>query len=234
MIQPESSVGGSEVGVLALMIAGLYTPGIVWNAFQNRRLGVLTAIPGVAKLSRIGATAVESVHLGVTDESMTVSWSPTVVTALRKQSCSVSGPEARLLLRRILGLMNRQTGSTADLGRAIERLEGTPMDRWIHSHASASVGFTEMPTTYRLRILATSWRSPSTPFHHAGYNDRSFLLMSLPRADRLAIEMWLSEDDEARALGGELALLERQWKEAEELAAIADGLVVAAESAASA
>ena len=58
--------------------------------------------------------------------------------------------------------------------------------------------------------------------------------MSLPRADRLAIEMWLSEDDEARALGGELALLERQWKEAEELAAIADGLVVAAESAASA
>ena len=35
----------------------------------------------------------------------------------------------------------------------------------------------------------------------------------------------LKKEDEARALSGELALLEREWKEAEELAAIADGLV---------
>ena len=57
--------------------------------------------------------------------------------------------------------------------------------------------------------------------------DLGLRLAGLPAGDRLAIEMWLSEEDEARALSGELALLERQWKEAEELAAIADGLSLA-------
>jgi hypothetical protein len=51
-------------------------------------------------------------------------------------------------------------------------------------------------------------------------------LAALGAADRLAIEMWLSEEDEAKALAGELALLERQWREAEELAAIADSLAM--------
>lgn len=41
---------------------------------------------------------------------------------------------------------------------------------------------------------------------------------------RLAIEMAMHEDAEQRALEGELAELERRWREAEELAAIADNL----------
>ena len=57
-------------------------------------------------------------------------------------------------------------------------------------------------------------------------SDGSFTLSDADGATRLAIEMWLSEEDEARALAGELKLLERQWKEAEELAKIADSLAV--------
>ncbi len=49
-------------------------------------------------------------------------------------------------------------------------------------------------------------------------------MAGLPLSTRLAIEMSVHEADERRALNGELAELERRWKDAEEIAAIADGL----------
>ena len=52
-------------------------------------------------------------------------------------------------------------------------------------------------------------------------------LFALPKVDRLAIEMALQEDSERRAMEGELAELERAWRDAEEIAAISDNLLVA-------
>jgi hypothetical protein len=51
-------------------------------------------------------------------------------------------------------------------------------------------------------------------------------IAKLPEAKRLALEMAAHEETEQRALEGELAKLEAAWREAEELAAIADGLLV--------
>ncbi|NIN12398.1 MAG: hypothetical protein GTO61_13510 [Gemmatimonadales bacterium] len=51
----------------------------------------------------------------------------------------------------------------------------------------------------------------------------------LPLKVRLAIEMAVNEENERFALEGELALLELDWKEAEEIAAIADTLLIPAE-----
>jgi len=51
-------------------------------------------------------------------------------------------------------------------------------------------------------------------------------LFALPGVDRLALEMALHEAAERRALEGELAHLERAWREAEEIAAIADDMFV--------
>ena len=51
-------------------------------------------------------------------------------------------------------------------------------------------------------------------------------LSHIPVAARLAFEMALHEDTERRALDGELAELERAWREAEGVAEIADGLLV--------
>lgn len=48
-------------------------------------------------------------------------------------------------------------------------------------------------------------------------------LNRLPRVQRLALEMSLHEESEQRALEGELEALRRDWREAEEIAAIADG-----------
>jgi hypothetical protein len=51
-------------------------------------------------------------------------------------------------------------------------------------------------------------------------------LFGLRPVDRLAVEMALHEEAEMRALRGQLADLERAWREAEEIAAIADDLLV--------
>jgi hypothetical protein len=49
-------------------------------------------------------------------------------------------------------------------------------------------------------------------------------LPRLPLVDRLALEMAANEDTERRALEGELAVLESAWRQAEEIAAISDGM----------
>ena len=51
-------------------------------------------------------------------------------------------------------------------------------------------------------------------------------LVRMPGPVRLALEMALHEEDERRALEGELWRLERAWREAEEIAAIADRLLL--------
>jgi hypothetical protein len=50
-------------------------------------------------------------------------------------------------------------------------------------------------------------------------------LNRLPRVQRLALEMSLHEESEQHALEGELETLRRDWQEAEEIAAIADGML---------
>jgi hypothetical protein len=55
-------------------------------------------------------------------------------------------------------------------------------------------------------------------------------LSHLSRPVRLALEMASHEDTERRALEGELHLLESAWREAEEIASIADGLLLPAEA----
>jgi hypothetical protein len=51
-------------------------------------------------------------------------------------------------------------------------------------------------------------------------------LTKIPLDVRLALEMVTHEDDERRALEGELAVLEARWKEAEEIANISDNMFV--------
>jgi hypothetical protein len=49
---------------------------------------------------------------------------------------------------------------------------------------------------------------------------------NLPLVTRLAIEMAANDENERHAMEGDFALLELDWKEAEEIAAIADQLLV--------
>jgi hypothetical protein len=74
-------------------------------------------------------------------------------------------------------------------------------------------------------VLETA-RSPEHLFGHTAFAHRSMEISALPAPVRLALEMSLHEDDERRALEGELTELEDRWREAEEVAAISDDMFV--------
>jgi hypothetical protein len=78
-----------------------------------------------------------------------------------------------------------------------------------------------------VQLIEQSRRSPADFVHDiargAGGGRR---VQELPNATRLALEMASHEESERRAMEGELALLEAAWKQAEEIAKIADNLLV--------
>ena len=55
---------------------------------------------------------------------------------------------------------------------------------------------------------------------------RHVAIAKLEPWERLALEMALHEESERRALEGELATLEAAWRDAEEIAAISDNLLL--------
>ena len=63
---------------------------------------------------------------------------------------------------------------------------------------------------------------------HRDRKGRTGYVRGMPRPVRLALEMSLHEEQERRALEGELWILEQAWKEAEEIAAISDSLLLPA------
>ena len=97
------------------------------------------------------------------------------------------------------------TGATARrVSRAIKRLE-------VHAD----------PVGYMRSIAAIS-------SHYTRPGDRGSLT-SLPVDMRMAVEMAANEENERYILAGEIGLLEMAWEEAEEIAAIADDLIVSPE-----
>jgi hypothetical protein len=83
--------------------------------------------------------------------------------------------------------------------------------------------------------------SPDKVFRHqarelkrsgAMRTDRLAAIAKFPIEARLALEMAAHEEQERRALEGELALLEAAWRQAEEVAKIADELLLPESTAA--
>lgn len=111
----------------------------------------------------------------------------------------LSGREAVHALGLLLPKINKAGGSQGEIRAAVQELEdaGDPQSYF----ASAEP---------RARKMGHGYMS----------------LGGLPPGIRLALEMAANEETERGALEGEIALLERAWQEAEEIAAIADSLLV--------
>jgi hypothetical protein len=109
----------------------------------------------------------------------------------------LSGPEAKRILGRVMSQVNLQGGKPTDVESALQRLV---------SAGSAS------------RFLAQTAQESSTRVIGN--------LSGMSIDTRLALEMALHEDTERAALEGDLAALEAAWKDAEEIAAIADRLLL--------
>ena len=125
----------------------------------------------------------------------------------------VSGGEARRIMTQLVPALNYMAGSRKTVSEAVDVIDsaGSP-ERYLAGWSQGVQG-----DIRKLRGTVTKpkkKREPGQPIHR------------LPTPTRLALEMALHEEEERRALAGELVELELAWREAEEIAAISDDLLV--------
>ena len=131
----------------------------------------------------------------------------------RKDPYSFEGEDAERAINALLPLVNGAGAAAHYIRQAVSQIEshGAPHRFIADSAERGSATAREFPTVERrrkARLSGPGWiRKMTTP-------------------TRLALEMALNEEQERRALEGELAQLERAWREAEEIAAIADNLLL--------
>lgn len=132
----------------------------------------------------------------------------------------------------VLELRNKRRVTHVFRGEQAERIAGVMMPRLNAAGARPSVVQDAVTTLERAggpeAFLEDLLRTPPV----ASRGRRQLLepgtlkLGRLPTPSRLALEMALHEEQERRALEGELKALELAWQEAEEVAAIADDLLL--------
>ncbi len=118
-----------------------------------------------------------------------------------KKKTWYDGPEARRFAGSILPRVNASGGKKATVQHAVQKIE--------------SVGH---PDRFLLDVAGRD-----------SYEDKKGVpgyINKMPTTTKLALEMALHEEQERRALEGELWLLERAWEEAEEIAEISDSLLL--------
>jgi hypothetical protein len=94
----------------------------------------------------------------------------------------------------------------------------------VHAEEAAPLTTFEAPATdvERLAFRLTG----RTFWSHGGIgSEPRTALLDVPLVDRVALEMAAHEESERRALDGELAELEAAWRDADEIATIADALL---------
>ena len=128
------------------------------------------------------------------------------------------GPEVRSVGRRVVGGLNLLAGRRDELDRATALLaeERGDLEGWLRQAA-------ELRAPHGLRA---NMKEGTGAFEWHEIKGPGVVLKALPASQRLAVEMWLNEDIERLWLEGELKMLEREWREAERIAKIADDLVL--------
>lgn len=123
---------------------------------------------------------------------------------------TLSADAAHGLLTRSMVRINAAGAGDKDLRQALEivQLHGSP-ERILNRETQGTVMIAERRWTVMKRLQLRSLGPSGRP-------------VPIPAA--LAFEMLLHEEIERRALAGELELLREQWREAEEIASIADNL----------
>ncbi len=128
----------------------------------------------------------------------------------KKGKETFEGKEAKRIAADLLPQLNRMSGSKEAIRNAVTKIEdaGSP-DRFLAR------------TSYE--IDPDNWQPGyGRPF----FPGKPGVVHKLPTPTRLALEMALHEEQEMRALMGELVELELAWREAEEIASIADNMFV--------
>ncbi|MDB4879507.1 MAG: hypothetical protein JWL60_953 [Gemmatimonadetes bacterium] len=128
----------------------------------------------------------------------------------------VEGAEARNVARQLFPKINRQGGTPEEVRRAVARVE----------HAGDAESFLRHTAQRGEKYTRRIDRATSSIYEDPDEVRSESGLLALSTSLGLAIEMALHEEQERLALEGELSELEAAWREAEEIGAIADSLLL--------
>ena len=203
-------IAGASAGILSgggwRMYQGIQ--GLINVARNKRRLAIITAPDGRRLTIRGEHAAKTRIILG---DSRNGGWSLDLHHG-KSERILLEGEHARRATALIMPKVNSGGASRAKVQVAVDRIEssGDP-ERYLNL-----VARTPPPRADSNSWKTKSWSKKGAPPIHG--------ISKLPLETRLAVEMAVNEENERRALEGELTLLELEWKEAEEIAAIADRL----------
>ena len=191
-------IGGMATGVISAALLG--QSGNFVNLWVNgRTLATVRAEDGqVTKLKLPGLQKTRMDFSGPEDE-----W--TLRLHPGKETVVFRGAEARRVAGVVVPRINRSGAKTEAVQDAVELIEeaGHP-EEFLRAASDIDVEIKRK----RLRVRETG------------------MVARLEQPTRLAIEMALHEEQERRALHGELKALEARWREAEEIAEISDDLLL--------
>jgi hypothetical protein len=216
-------VGGIlAVGVSFASMAGIYGNSSLWQSLihgrQSKSIGHVRLDDGrMVELQRKHARMSALVRDERNDD-----------VQLRLESVQgthvLTGDAALRAAQRVMPTVNRFGGSRRKVQDAVQLLEqaGDPLRVW-----------TNVQQRYGWKAGDRQWGMGGSAWK--GNKKREMIerlpgaLHALPTHDRLALEMALHEETERRAMEGELHLLEQAWRDAEEIAQIADNLFTPAQ-----
>jgi hypothetical protein len=201
------AAGGLAVVGVAAVTEGLYGPPL-----YSRLSNVLERYEYERIVARVrdsggGLELVRAKHLSRIEFIERSEGSGWVVRVVHDHGIvDLKGQQAMQTAGQLLSHMNAHGGSATDVSEAADLITA----------AGDAAAF--MRKTIQLR--EERWRTGNTFLNNA------YGALSLAALERLALEMAVHEDAERVALQGELEALEAAWRDAEEIAAISDSLLV--------
>jgi hypothetical protein len=201
--------GGLAAGIGFGGFAGVYSNGGLWDAVINGRP---STIIGRIQLDGGRLLTVERKHARATSIVRTGQGAPLELDLVHQRGFErVSGAEAMRAASQLLPAINRFGGSKSHIAEAVSYLET----------AGGAAG-----TLQRIQDRNGTAARASTRhrFDKIDLKNNPGTLRALELPERLALEMALHEEQEHRVMMGELQELGRAWREADEIARIADGM----------
>ena len=190
--------GGALVGGAAGILA--YQVAEVWYVLSRRRAGIRFRTSDGRLLGMSHSGVLSHTRIRPADDETGFRVQTVTVTWLDGQREWLEGEDARRAMDVILPVFNSMGGTSGTVRRAVSEIDSRGG-----------------PQSFLGDVLGR--RSAFAYDGVPGY------IHKMPKPTRLALEMALHEEQERRALDGELWRLERAWREAEEIAAIADKLL---------
>jgi hypothetical protein len=220
---------GAGVAVAGVMIAGpmmgVSIAGGGWGMFQglnalvkaarDRVIRTRVAVPGYEKPAIIRGRELKRIVLGADGDDWTLRVPvKTQLMGDRYSDVTLTGDVALRAASSILPAVNHKGGKREEIEAAVGFLEVTPDPK----------AFFVKATRHGVGAAARGGRGRRD--RRAQLDASEVFLDRIEPTMLLALEMAAHEDVERRAMEGELAMLEAAWRQAEEIAAIADNLLV--------